>query len=91
MSLDNNPSKKWNEKVYKNEIDRLKRELIIQLNLREKELKEFYDLKKSNGQLEKRYDALKSSFFGKITLRYWSARKKFHRVWLKVKGNKNVK
>ena len=58
------------------EIDLLKKELNIQLNYREKELVEQAKIVNKQNQLEKRYAALRNSFLGKLTIKYWNLRKK---------------
>lgn len=68
--------------VLEKELALVKKELISQLNMREKELKEYNDLQKRYVMLEKRYDAITQSFLGKVTLKYWRLRRKL--------SNKNV-
>ncbi|MEH7569693.1 hypothetical protein [Priestia megaterium] len=68
--------------VLEKELALVKKELISQLNMREKELKEYNDLQKRYVMLEKRYAAITQSFLGKVTLKYWRLRRKL--------SNKNV-
>ncbi|MDF2013681.1 hypothetical protein [Priestia megaterium] len=68
--------------VLEKELALVKKELISQLNMREKELKEYNDLQKRYVMLEKRYSAITQSFLGKVTLKYWRLRRKL--------SNKNV-
>ncbi|GAB1766423.1 hypothetical protein ACFX4Y_13905 [Priestia sp. YIM B13446] len=68
--------------VLEKELALVKKELISQLNMREKELKEYNDLQKRYVMLEKRYAAITRSFLGKVTLKYWRLRRKL--------SNKNV-
>jgi len=62
--------------VLEKELQVVKSELIEQLNIREKELKEYQDLQKRYTMLEKRYAAITRSFLGKLTLKYWTLRKR---------------
>ncbi|EOP33814.1 hypothetical protein EXW38_26215 [Bacillus mycoides] len=54
----------------------IKQELHGQLNLREKELKEFLSEKKKYEQLQHKYQSLRGSILGKCTIKYWRIRKK---------------
>lgn len=58
------------------EIKMLKKELASQLNLREAELIEHSKLQNKYNHLEKRYNSIRSSFFGSLTIKYWNLRKK---------------
>lgn len=51
--------------VLEKELALVKKELILQLNMREKELKEYNDLQKRYVMLEKRYAAITRSFWEK--------------------------
>jgi hypothetical protein len=62
--------------VLEKELQVVKSELIEQLNIREKELKEYQDLQKRYTMLEKRYAAISRSVLGKLTLNYWTLRKR---------------
>lgn len=62
--------------VLEQELELVKKELIVQLNLRERELKEYNELQKRYELLEKRYSALAQSFLGKLTLKYWQVRRR---------------
>ncbi|MBG9452160.1 hypothetical protein ABE67_23090 [Cytobacillus firmus] len=75
-----------NEEFYlkEQEVILLKKELNIQLNLREAELKEYSKLLSKYEQLEKKYNSLRNSSLGKLTVRYWQFRKK-------LKGNNSSK
>jgi hypothetical protein len=53
-----------------------KTELLTQLDLREKELGELYQLKKDYENLQKRYYAISNSTLGRITFFYWRLRRK---------------
>jgi hypothetical protein len=45
--------------------------LEIELDAEEKILRTYQELQKKHQRLEVRYDALSSSFLGRMTLRYW--------------------
>lgn len=62
--------------ILEKEIGLLKKELILELEIRERELKEYRDLQKRYYKLEKRYFALANSFLGKITIKYWGLRRR---------------
>jgi chromosome segregation ATPase len=64
------------EKIKKleEELDLVKQELYKELSLHELDLKEFLKWYKSYEQLEKRYAALRNSFLGRITVKYWRLR-----------------
>ncbi|MGE7634487.1 hypothetical protein ACQKMZ_19810 [Bacillus paramycoides] len=57
----------------------IKQELHGQLNLREKELKEFSNERKRYEHLQHKYQSLRSSFLGKCTIKYWRIRKKLRK------------
>lgn len=54
----------------------IKQELHGQLNLRERELKEFSVERKRYEHLQHKYQSLRGSFLGKCTIKYWRIRKK---------------
>ncbi|MCY7686155.1 hypothetical protein MH076_07945 [Bacillus altitudinis] len=53
-----------------------KKELEKQFKLREKELFEYKKTEKKYAELEKKYQALRNSFLGKLTINYWTFRRK---------------
>lgn len=57
-----------------------KRELLKQLELREKDLMELAYLKKEYENLQKRYNALANSTLGKVTFKYWNFRSKLRKM-----------
>lgn len=62
----------------------LNKDLLLQINEREKELGELIELQKMYMKLEKKHQALSNSKLGKLTLYYWELLKK-------VRGRKNVR
>ncbi|GIO26920.1 hypothetical protein [Ornithinibacillus bavariensis] len=64
------------------ELEAYKRELLYQLEVRERELQELHYLRKEYDKLQKQYHAISSSKLGKITFKYWEFRNK-------LKGMKN--
>lgn len=58
------------------EIEYYKRELLLQLDQREKDLNELMLLKKDHESLQKRYYAISNSRLGRITFHYWRLRRK---------------
>jgi hypothetical protein len=56
------------------ELRIIKEEFHKELNLHELDLKQFLELQKSYMQLEKRYTALRNSFLGRVTVKYWQIR-----------------
>ncbi|GHH97440.1 hypothetical protein [Neobacillus kokaensis] len=67
-----------NQKL-QSEILLLKKELKIQLDLRESELLDYEKLKKKYDALEKRYNSIRNSVLGKLTVKYWNIRKNFRK------------
>lgn len=53
-----------------------KKELEKQFKLREKELFEYKKTEEKYAELEKKYHALRNSFLGKLTIKYWTFRRK---------------
>jgi hypothetical protein len=62
-------------KILQKEIELLKKELKLQLDMRETELNDYLKLEKKYGDLEKRYNSMRNSFLGKVTVKYWGLRK----------------
>lgn len=56
------------------EIDAYKKELLYQLDCREKELEELLFIKKEYEALQKKYQAISGSKLGRLTLKYWNFR-----------------
>ncbi|MGV2622792.1 UNVERIFIED_CONTAM: hypothetical protein N8J90_16455 [Halobacillus marinus] len=73
--LDDNKGK---EGYLQAEIDFLKDELLTELEAREKDLKELKELKDKYDALENRYRALRDSYLGRVTRKYWTVRKKLN-------------
>jgi hypothetical protein len=63
-------------KMLQKEVEILKKELKLQLDMRETELNDYIKLEKKYGELEKRYNSIRNSFLGKATVKYWGLRKK---------------
>jgi DNA repair exonuclease SbcCD ATPase subunit len=63
-------------KLLEQEIEVLEKELYQQLELREKELQELQKWEERYELLERRYNALRTSFLGKVTIKYWNLRKR---------------
>lgn len=57
------------------EIELLKKELSAQLDARESELLDYEKLQKKYHALEKRYNSIRNSVLGKLTVKYWETRK----------------
>ncbi|MGN7299110.1 hypothetical protein [Ferdinandcohnia sp. SAFN-114] len=58
------------------ELYSVKQELHKQLNYREAELKETLRWEKKYLELQKRFEALRNSSLGNLTIKYWNTRKR---------------
>jgi hypothetical protein len=74
--LNENEKLKYRIHLLENEIGELKVELGKQLDLREKELVILSKQMENYQVMEKRYNNIRSSFFGRWIIRYWKLRKK---------------
>ncbi|MDN5389798.1 MULTISPECIES: hypothetical protein [Bacillus] len=57
-------------------LDFVLNELEKQFKLRENELLELKKLEEKYSKLEKRYYSLRNSFLGRLTIKYWTFRRK---------------
>jgi ABC-type phosphate transport system auxiliary subunit len=62
-------------KKLQNDIELLKKELRLQLDARESELNDYEKLQIKYSLLEKRYNSIRNSVLGKLTVKYWKIRK----------------
>ncbi|MFN2744489.1 hypothetical protein ACINLE_02675 [Bacillus sp. z60-18] len=60
----------------RSKLDFVLNELEKQFKLRENELLELKKLEEKYSKLEKRYYSLRNSFLGRLTIKYWTFRRK---------------
>lgn len=72
----NNPINIYNPSELLNEIEMLNNKLIKEIDERKKILLEYKELNDRYSILSKKYNALRESKLGKLTIKYWHIKKK---------------